>query len=674
MSADFKQKAMIVVSKGVPVTPVDPSGEGKSAFLPDWPKSATTNVDQIDKWNEAYPTYSYGAVATGKPDGVWFLELDSTAVLDRIEAETGHNLVNDASTLMIRSRVGRGHLYFKNNAASLAMGNLMQAYVKHADFSCRVFNAYVVGPGSRRVIDGKEIFYEVVVDKPIAEAPLWLTDWLISQKVQKTSKAEALPRNAQGLVPKGYVHGYLVHRAGKLREAGSTIDELETSLLRIAHSDCEPKIDEEKVKQIARSFEKYPEGTTWEEIALDIHITEKAKSAQPIANVITGIEITPELLGKEFPAYDGQTPPKLPMLIDDFMPDGVTFFGSLSGTGKTWMGISITKALTTGMPLWGVYNVPQKVAVLYLIPEASDFSFKTRLKKMDIIQDETLFRYRTISQGMTKPLQDQLVVAMVKELVVRHKVLVVVDTAIRFLQAKDENSSMDNSLAKDSEVLRAIGANVLFMHHSPKASKDAAEMTLENTLRGTGDFGAMADAVYGFRRDEVLYAYGEGPEEMDVACVKARDMERPPLPFRIVFYRKPKKDEGERTVSVINETGDLGYIGSDRIKGANGNKLVALLKANPSVSLNDLIKEMKMRREAIKDLAGKMGWHFKKTPVWDAKREQVLTAKGVLKFHWTWTSGLEMSSSEAGRQLVEDASEATTLKKLSKEDLEAISA
>jgi len=74
----------------------------------------------------------------------------------------------------------------------------------------------------------------------------------------------------------------------------------------------------------------------------------------------------------------------------------------------------------------------------------------------------------------------------------------------------------------DSEVLRALGVeigtsvSVLFMHHSPKALKEASEMTLENVLRGTGDFGAMAYCVHGFRRDEDLFAYGEGPEEMEV--------------------------------------------------------------------------------------------------------------------------------------------------------------
>ena len=53
------------------------------------------------------------------------------------------------------------------------------------------------------------------------------------------------------------------------------------------------------------------------------------------------------------------------------MPKGVGFFGSLSGTGKTWVGLSVAKALTSGMPLWSVFPVKKPSAVLYLIPEAS---------------------------------------------------------------------------------------------------------------------------------------------------------------------------------------------------------------------------------------------------------------------------------------------------------------
>src|SRR5215469_750025 len=98
-------------------------------------------------------------------------------------------------------------------------------------------------------------------------------------------------------------------------------------------------------------------------------------ATQPVAQTQAPVVITPELLEQEFPAFDGQIPPELPVLITDFLPEGNLFFGSLAGTIKTWASLSIAKALTTGTPLWGVFEVPEKVAVLYLIPEAADADF-----------------------------------------------------------------------------------------------------------------------------------------------------------------------------------------------------------------------------------------------------------------------------------------------------------
>ena len=52
-----------------------------------------------------------------------------------------------------------------------------------------------------------------------------------------------------------------------------------------------------------------------------------------------------------------------------------SFLVLLSGTGKTWVGLSVAKALSSGTALWGVFPVKKKTAILYLVPEASDASF-----------------------------------------------------------------------------------------------------------------------------------------------------------------------------------------------------------------------------------------------------------------------------------------------------------
>lgn len=251
----FKDIALPLIAKGVPITPVLP--DSKRAFMPDWPTSATTDPQQILAWDSLYPNYNAASVATGKPDGVWFLEVDSLDALNRLKTETGKEI---PTTFRVRSRPGRGHFYFKQTPASLAMGNISQSYVKGGDWSARVENQYVVSPGS--IHPESKQPYIALGDDPIVPAPDWLIEWLISQKVEKKSQeaAKDLPKDAQGLIPHGYIHGYLLTQAGKLRNQGLSIELIEQALLELVHANCAPPIDDEKVKAMARSVESYEPG------------------------------------------------------------------------------------------------------------------------------------------------------------------------------------------------------------------------------------------------------------------------------------------------------------------------------------------------------------------------------------------------------------------------------
>ena len=63
-------------------------------------------------------------------------------------------------------------------------------------------------------------------------------------------------------------------------------------------------------------------------------------------------------------------------LIDQILPEGITFLGALSGVGKTWLALSMSRALTKGGKFLGVWNVPEPSIVLYLCPEMSAKTFK----------------------------------------------------------------------------------------------------------------------------------------------------------------------------------------------------------------------------------------------------------------------------------------------------------
>jgi hypothetical protein len=247
------------------------------------------------------------------------------------------------------------------------------------------------------------------------------------------------------------------------------------------------------------------------------------------------------------------------MIIQDFLPEGINFVGALSGHGKTLFALSMVKSFTTGERFLGKYKPEQIFPVLYLIPESSGRAFKMRCKAFGIPDDPNRFLCRTISDGVTLLLDDPIVLKAVQEM----KPIVFLDTMIRFSESKDENSSAENqAVAKNVLALRAAGAvSVIGLHHATKAFAEG-EITLEACLRGTGDIAALCDSVYALRRDRAVFDNGNGPEELDVVCVKDRDIKNPPKPFRIAA--RYIKEDGTRA-SFIDETRDFHLIESSAV-------------------------------------------------------------------------------------------------------------
>src|SRR6266849_1009502 len=187
----FKEIAEPLAKLGVPMTPV--RAGTKRAFLPDFPTTATTDLNQIAAWDKLYPDCNAACVARAEEGGVWFFEVDSKDVLPRLERETGQRMPD---TFKVRSRPGRGHFYFQQTKASMAMGNISQTYVVGQDWSVRTNREYVVGPGSIHP-DTQQPYLALNWGTPIAETPDWLVNWLISQKIQKQTSAPVndAPRN-----------------------------------------------------------------------------------------------------------------------------------------------------------------------------------------------------------------------------------------------------------------------------------------------------------------------------------------------------------------------------------------------------------------------------------------------------------------------------------------------
>lgn len=272
-------------------------------------------------------------------------------------------------------------------------------------------------------------------------------------------------------------------------------------------------------------------------------------------------------------------------LIDQILPEGVTFIGALAGVGKTWFALSIAKALTTGKPFLNNFKVPEPLHVIYLIPEVGERPFRKRLERMRINER---FLCRTMKDGVMN-LDDPLLLAAVYEL----RPVVFLDSAIRFNQAENENDASQNAggLANDIFALIKAGAQgVVGLHHSPKSSV-GQEMKLENMLRGTGDMGAMCDTAYG------LQCTTSETVELLVKCIKPRDFEPLP-PFHI--QGRP----------YIDEIGDFALLreATTPEERAEIEKLDKEIRANPQASYRHLADRTGIALKRIAAVAAKGGW------------------------------------------------------------------
>src|SRR5579864_246816 len=247
----FKAIAVPLVARGVPVIPLSAKSKIPLAAMKDWPDRATTDVAQIEAWDKQYPEANAGAVAKAVPTGFWFLEIDRPEAGQRIEQETGKQVPD---TFRVRSRPGRGHFYWKQTPASLAMGNLAQSFVKFGDWSARVDNQYVVAPGSIHPDSG--LPYLAINDRPIIEAPDWLIAYLITQKLDKKTASKTIEEGAP--IPAGSRNSALASLAGKARQV-MKMDEYQilNYLLDVNSKQCQPPLDESEVRTIAASIARY---------------------------------------------------------------------------------------------------------------------------------------------------------------------------------------------------------------------------------------------------------------------------------------------------------------------------------------------------------------------------------------------------------------------------------
>jgi hypothetical protein len=272
----------------------------------------------------------------------------------------------------------------------------------------------------------------------------------------------------------------------------------------------------------------------------------------------------PWTLGDTFASYENfLAAPEPSFLVDSLLQDvGVTFLGALPGHGKTWVLLSIAKALLTGKKLFDHFKVKRTVPrIIYLSPEVQLGQMRTRIQRFpglkEAIQDGRLL-LRTLTEGPTPDLLEPDVLMAARGSVV------ILDTAVRFSEGVENaaESNRDGLGAKCFALLNAGALTIIASHHAPKAAEGTSALTLQNMLRGSGELGAFLSGAWGlFQLDDKL-------NTIYIANLKPRDQD-PFAPF-IIAGRPYINDKGDFRVTV--KPGDCPPFADCRPKKAKAGK------------------------------------------------------------------------------------------------------
>jgi hypothetical protein len=544
----FLQIAVTNAAKHFHVHPLWP-GEKRPLTEHGW-HDATTHENQIRDWWIKWPDANVG-IACG-PSNLCVLDID-------------HGLTDESSFLVWRETVGLPETYAVRTGRRPEFG--VQMYYSGAipDVSFWTLNGcegqikslggYVLAAGS---LHPSGETYQVLCEASVAGTP----DIVRQLRAEKAASGKdagpiTVNRNIE-----------LTSIAGKLRNAGLSKEAMEVALLQVNDDRCVPPLDDDEVKHIAASVARYDVPEPEPEIILGDHAPEtKATDWRDL------FHSRDEML---------HAPPISFLIKDYLMCEGVTAIAAPVRERKSLIALNVAYALLTGEKLFDHFEVVKKPSrVLYLCPEVSLGPFTDRLRKIGLMNfvGDRLFCRTLSAEGHLTLNAPELVPALPGS-------VVILDTAIRFLEG-DENSSKDVRAFADSmfALLRAGAESVVMLHHSPKDAGDV--MTLENAMRGSGDMGAFLACCWGTRLQDPTKPYESASF---LSNLKQRDFES--KDFEVT-------SGSDCRLHIVGDPALNVATLAPRRRGNVANKdgkdevAVALIKANPKLSIRKMVELLK---------------------------------------------------------------------------------
>jgi len=179
---------------------------------------------------------------------------------------------------------------------------------------------------------------------------------------------------------------------------------------------------------------------------------------------------------------------------------GYTLVNGEPGTGKTWIGLSMAVAISTGTEWMGCRTT--QAPVIYLAGESKD-DLVSRLQAYaegtGIVLPDTL---TIIEDSLSIDRGRDLV--EIEQLVIRTGAkLIIVDPLVRCLRETDENNNQEvrECMERVCGTLGKHGCDILLVHHTAKGTANGIVSGVYGG-RGAGDWGGGATSVISLNRKE----------------------------------------------------------------------------------------------------------------------------------------------------------------------------
>ncbi len=215
-----------------------PRGFDLDALFDRLERGERPSEEEIRSWWERWADAQVGLI-TGAATELIVLDVDG----EDVELPGGVPL-----TPAVKTAKGR-HFYFR------WAGPKLPSLLKIADWiEVRGDRGYVVAPPSKHPLGARYEWLIAPGEEELKEPPEWLYQAIL-ERVQPPSRDASKELPAK--IPEGWRNVALTSLAGTLRRRGLTAEEIESALLAVNASRCEPPLPEEEVRQIARSVARY---------------------------------------------------------------------------------------------------------------------------------------------------------------------------------------------------------------------------------------------------------------------------------------------------------------------------------------------------------------------------------------------------------------------------------